>query len=244
MLQATSDILYVRASLRPFTCQIKRASGVIEFLHQSLFFDEIFVPHFCGARPVWRSAVQQPKVRKSGALGNNIAAYPQSIISSHPSHSFTGIGPRVEEVLRLHDYNSSCFFPVSQLALRHDFSMLLLACLDVSPGFSTVHAVQHELGLTQRHLIRHILRWDVIVDGVEKSIVAKESPGCSLSFNKFYSAYETDGNMVRGELFGESYIFIKSARRAMEAERNILSKHPRFIDCGRPLCDTCRLRLY
>ena len=244
MLHSTPEILYVRASLRPFAFHIRQAGGVIEFLQQTFSFDEIFVPHFCSTRPFWRPVEKKSKVYKSGALGKNIAAYPQSIISSHPSHSFAGVGPRVKDVLGLHDHNTSCFFPISELASRHDFSMLLLACVNESPGFSTVHAVQYELGLTQRHLIRYLFRWDVMLGDGAKSILAKEAPGCSQSFNKFYLEYEADGNMVRGELFGENYIFIKSARRAMETERIILSKNPRFIDCGRLLCPTCRLRYY
>lgn len=241
--QSTSGILYVRASLRPFAEHMKKAGGVIEFLHQHFLFNELCVPHFYRARPFWQSAPPH-KVTNSGALGKMVSNYPDAITSIHPSHGFAGIGPRVTDVLEAHDYNTSCFFPISELASRYDFSMLLLACVDESPGFSTVHAVQHELGLTQRHLIRYVLRWDMISNNHPRSIVAKEAPGCSRSFNKFYAAYESDGNMIRGELFGEPYLFIKSARRAMAVERNILSKDPRFVDCGRFFCDTCRLRLY
>lgn len=99
-LQSTSGIIYVRSSLGPFAQQIKHAGGVIEFLQKSFFFEEIFVPHFYGVRPVWRPIHKHPKTRNSGALGENIAAYPQSVISRHPTHSFAGVGHRVSEILR------------------------------------------------------------------------------------------------------------------------------------------------
>jgi aminoglycoside 3-N-acetyltransferase len=244
MKEATSGILYVRARLKPFVGEIKEAGGIIEFLKQFFTFAELFAPHFVGSRAFWHSGSKLRRAIKSGALGKMMANYQGAGISHHPSHSFVGVGQRVLDVLEMHDHNTSCFFPISELAKRYDFSMLLLACLDESPGFSTVHAVQYELGLSQRHLVRHLLRWDVEIGGRVRSIKARESPGCSLSFDKFYPAYESDGNLLRGEVCGEPYLFVASARKAMESERDILKGNPRFVDCGRLLCHTCRLRLY
>jgi len=244
MQETTSKILYVRAAIRPLKNVIQQAGGIINFLNQYFAFDEIFVPYFSGARPFWRPASKLPRATNSGALGKMIAKYQDAFISQHPSHSFAGVGPRVIDILKRHNYNKSCFYPISCIAEQHDFSMLLLACVEDSPGFSTVHAVQHELGLTQKHLIRYILRWDIEFNKIQNSIIARESPGCSSSFNKFYPFYKNDGNFIQQELFGKSYIFIQSARRAMTTERKILSINPRFVDCGRLMCDTCRLRFY
>mgnify|MGYP000012096089 CR=1 FL=1 len=244
MLEATSGIIYVRARLRSFTDHIKQAGGVIEFLCNSFSFDEILVPYFLGARPFWRPVPHLPRITNSGALGKMVASYHNAFISRHPSHSFAGIGAQITDVLKLHDYNTSCFFPITELARRYDFSMLLLACLKESPGFSTVHAVQYKLGLSQKHLIRYLYRWDIDEVNGTRSIKAKEVPGCSASFDKFYALYEKDGNLIRGELFGQPYLFIKSARQAMKSENDILKMNPRFVDCGNMFCPTCRFRLY
>lgn len=241
--QATSGILYVRAALKPFARQIKQSGDVAEFLGQYFGFEELFVPYFTGGRPFWRSRATRRETN-SGALGKAVARRDGAVASRHPSHRFAGFGPRVTAVLRQHDETASCFYPISELAKAHDFSMLLLACVSASPGFSTVHAVQNELGLTQRHLERFLLRWDYERDGRARSKLASESPGCSASFGKFYPAYEQDDNLIRGTLFGAEYLLVSSARKAMAAERAILRKTPRFVECGSLTCLTCRFRLY
>ncbi len=243
-LTSTSGILYVRAALKPFARQIKSAGGVPAFLKSFIDHEELLVPYFRRARSFWERQALGEQPSNSGALGTQVASIPGAVVSRHPSHRFTGTGPRIADVLDQHDQDSSCFFPIGELAKRHDFSMLLLGCVDESPGFSTVHVVQNEFGLTRRHLIRYLLRWDFDGPAGRASKVAIECPGCSLSFGKFYPAYETDGNLVRGEFWGSKYLFVPSARKAMAAERKLLEADPRFVDCGRLACSTCRLRTY
>jgi len=243
-LSSTSRILYVRASLGPFARQIKAAGGIKGFLAIHFQHDEVFSPYFRRPRLFWESPHALRNETNSGALGKKLAAYSNAVLSSHPSHRFVGIGDRVARVLRAHDYTTSCFFPINELAESSDFSMLLLGCVEQSPGFSTVHATQQVLGLSQKHLFRYLVRWDVSTDSGRKSMVATESPGCSQSFDKFYAAYQRDDNLISGELFGEKYLFVPSVRRALALEQQILQEDPRFVDCGRMTCVTCRFRLY
>jgi aminoglycoside 3-N-acetyltransferase len=245
MLLASSDILYVRAALRPLARPIKAAGGVLPFLHEHIAFKELIVPHFYGARPWWRQkALTWPRSTNSGSLGKQIALLPEALVSHHPTHAFTGIGARVRDALLDHDDTKSCFEPIGSLAEVHDMSMLLLGCAVESPGFSTVHVAQYRLGHTQRHLIRWLLRWDTMVDGELKSRIAPESPGCSVSFDKFYPYYEADGNFIRGSWQGVPWLFVPSARRALQTELALLSQPGRFVNCKRLTCTTCRLRLY
>jgi aminoglycoside N3'-acetyltransferase len=241
--QAVSDILYVRARLSPFSQQLRKSGDIRKFLGRYFGFQEILVPYFRSERYFWQRPVVN-QATTSGSLGRLVSQLDGAMASSHPSHRFSGLGPRVSDVLRQHDENTACFYPIGELARRHDISMLLLGCGSESPGFSTVHVVQNELGLTRKHLLRYFLRWDFEKDGRIKSVAPSESPGCSMSFDKFYPAYEQDNNLIRGTLMGTEYLFVPSARRAMEVERAILSKTPRFVECGRPTCLTCRFRLY
>lgn len=242
-LQAVSGILYVRAGLKPFAKHVRQAGSFPAFLAEHFGYEELMAPFFIRARPFWERPVRKPQTN-SGPAGRLVFEAADAIASRHPSHRFAGFGARVEDVLRQHDETTSCFYPIAELARRHDFSMLLLGCVEQSPGFSTVHAVQHSLGLTQKHLDRFLIRWDVEREGRWRSMLPRESPGCSKSFGKFYPAYEKDNNLVRGTLCGAEYLFVPSARKAIEAEREILSVNPRFVDCGRPFCLTCRFRLY
>ena len=245
-LNSASDILYVRAALSPLIRPIKLAGGLVPFLHERITFKDLLVPHFYGARPLWRSRdkTEWPPVTNSGALGKRIAELPGAVLSRHPTHAFAGFGERVSSVLGDHDGDSSCFYPVRELAYRHDFSMLLLGCVSESPGFSTVHVAQHQLGLSQRHLLRFLLKWDEMRNDMLVSRVAPEAPGCSKSFDKFYPYYEADGNLIRGEWFGVSWLFVPSARRALQKELALLQGNGRFVDCGRLTCWSCRLRWY
>lgn len=245
VLESTSGILYVRAALKPLARPIKEAGGVLPFLRGHVNFRELLVPHFYGARPFWQSLPETwPRKTNSGALGKQLAAMPQAVLSRHPTHAFAGLGERVAASLCTHDGREACFAPIGALADRYDFSMLLLGCVDDSPGFSTVHVAQFRLGLSQRHLLRLLLRWDERVNGGIVSRMAPESPGCSASFGKFYPYYEADGNLVRGEWHGVPWLYVPSARCALLTETALLRERSRFVDCGRWNCPSCRLRLY
>lgn len=243
-LKAKSGILYVRASLGSFAKEIRSAGGVAEFLLSYFEFEELFAPYFRRARPFWERRSSEKPSTNSGALGKRLAKNKNAIISDHPSHSFVGYGKNVVSRLQEHDFHSSCFAPISQLAEDVDFSMLLLSCCDSSPGFSTVHASQSTLGLSQRHLFRYLVRWDIENNGKTKSIIPNESPGCSSSFDKFYSAYESDGNLKRGKILGQDFLFVHSAASAINVEKQILSDNPRYVKCGKLFCSTCSFRLY
>jgi aminoglycoside N3'-acetyltransferase len=244
-LVANSGILYVRASLRALAPQIHQTQNVVDFLKAKIEFDEIFAPHFYGARLLWRKRIN-PYVKKtnSGALGKSLLNLTGSTLSGHPTHSFVGIGPKVGTTLSEHNETSACFYPIWKLSESDDYSMLLIGCVDESPGFSTVHATQERLGLARRHLERLLLRWDYIDGDKVVSKIAPESPGCSESFDKFYDLYIKDGNFQRGNWDGVNWIYIQSARRAMKVEAEILSINPRFVKCKKIFCWTCTLRVY
>lgn len=243
-MHSESGILYVRANLKPFARVIRTAGGVKEFLADHFEHEELFAPYFMRARPFWERPQSVQRETNSGALGKKLAEYPGAVLSRHPSHRFVGFGARVGNVLKQHDHTTSCFYPIRELARRSDFSMLLLGCNDESPGFSTVHATQQALGLSQKHLFRYLIRWDIESEAGTYAMTATESPGCSLSFDIFYSEYQKNGNLIRGELLGQQYLYVQSASKALAVEEKILSSNPRFVNCGRMSCSTCRFRLY
>lgn len=242
-IQTNNNTLYVRASLRGLRSHLLEYGSVSKLLGTQFEFTEIFSPYFAGQRPFWRPAMKS-RQNKSGVLGELIKNEHGSMVSQHPSHGFVGVGKRVQETLLQHDHSKSCFFPISEMSESGDFSMLLLGCIDESPGFSTVHATQYKLGLSQKHLLRFLLRWDYSVNGNHKVKIPEEFPGCSRSFSKFYSHYQDSNNLLSGELFGSSWLFLKSARRAIQVEHDILKISPKFVDCGRLNCVSCRFRLY
>ena len=245
MLRATSDILFIKANLGTVARQIKKNGGLINYLHQYIDFKDIIAPHHTGPRPFYKQVINPSnKTRTSGALGNYIASLNAAYISKHPTHAFVGVGHRIVEVLSCHNYKKSCFYPLDELLKTYDFSMLLLGCVKESPGFPTVHVSQHKLDLSRKHLSRFLLRWDYLEGNNIKSIVAPEFPGCSLSFHKFYDYYNQENNLISGQFDGVDWLYVPSAQKALMTEIKILTRNPRFVDCGRLFCHTCKLRGY
>jgi aminoglycoside 3-N-acetyltransferase len=231
-----NNVLYIRAGLKGVALAKNR---ILSEIQSRFSVDEILVPAFTGARPIFRKRSERRYV--NSAISKILLKTPGTITSAHPSHQFTGTSG-LAYILAEHDYRKSCFWPIKRLAETTDSGMLLLGCLDESPGFSTVHAVQEEYGLTKKHLVRFLYRWDIGPN--QKSIVAPEIPGCSLSFDKFYKFYQEAGILESGEFFDLRFLYIKSMREAMKIEKNILGRNPRFIRCHKRVCITCSFRLY
>ena len=242
-MKATSNIIFVRASLGPIAREIKKNRGLINFLSTKIEFDQFLAPHFYPNRYIWNRKIEN-NITNSGALGKLLAKMDGAVVSNHPTHAFVGYGNNVVPILQMHDETKSCFFPISELSNSKDFSMLLIGCLDSSPGFSTVHATQYKLGLSQRHLLRFLIRWDCKTDGSKGTKQAIEFPGCSKSFDKFYQFYKENNNLISGQWGNASFLFVQSARKAMEIEHQILKSRPTFVKCNKSFCFSCNLRLY
>jgi aminoglycoside 3-N-acetyltransferase len=244
----SGDVLYIRAALG----SIGKISGEMFDSVVGGFLDAvgekgtIVVPAFTKIAHIFSSnktIFDSHTVPYSGAISKLFLKHPKVVRSTHPSHSFAGVGPHAAQLLGSHGPRSSCFEPIKRLA-EMDGKMLLLGCNNDSPGFSTVHVAQYELGLTQRHLAHRLQRaW--IKEG-DRTVLWRphESPGCSASFDKFYPAYIRTENLFAGYV-GKAYtLYVPSTRRALEADLEILRDNPTFVDCGRASCLTCGLRSY
>ena len=246
MLVSKSNILYIRAGLKPLAKQIKLDGGLINFLQKYIKFNEIFCPNFTFSRPFWRNQEKHLNSKKSkiGGLARLLCLEKNVEISNHPSHSFIGLGDRVIKILKNHNSNTSCFYPIDILAQQYDFSMLLIGCLENSPGFSTVHVAQNYIGITRKRLIKYLYRWDEIINDKVISYTAPEIPGCSRQFGNFYNFYKADNNFITGTWFNVDWIFIPSAFRAIKTEFNLLNKNNNFANCSKLNCLSCRLSYF
>lgn len=242
---APGDSIYLRAALAKLGIPEWRSTvdWLVEYLgEEGTFLAPAFTGNgyvFCKPYPVF----DKKTVPNSGALSKLALAHPRALRSSHPTHSFVAIGRHAEELLAGHDEHAASFLPVKKF-VELGGTMLLVGCNAESPGFSTVHCVQHDLGLSQKHLLRYLVRVNLRTeDGGLKSWSAAESPGCSKSFDKFYPAYIRTENFRTG-LIGDAWTIAVKAEEAYATELNILKRNPRFVDCGKPDCLTCSLRSY
>lgn len=242
------DVLYVRGSLRA----LGRVRGDYNDIIIGGFLDALgpqgtlVAPAFTKLGHVFSSekvVFDQNSVPYSGAFSKLLLAHPEHVRSKHPSHSFVAIGAKAHELLDGHTPETACFAPIQKLA-DLDGKMLLIGCNNESPGFSTVHLAQFQLGLSQRHLVRRLQRAWVREGETVRPFKPIELPGCSLSFGKFYPAYIEDKNFVAGHIAQAYSLMVPSTRLALARDLEILAKDPGFSDCGRATCLTCGLRTY
>lgn len=174
----------------------------------------------------------------TGGFAKGMVNFPGSVRSEHPTNSFVAIGKNGHEIIAGHDENSTCFFPMEKLVAL-DAKMVLIGCVDSSPGFSTVHLAQEKLGLATHSLFRSLQGTSFERDGKIKLFLNKDVPGCSVGFSKFYARYICEEKLRTGYV-GDAYSILIGAREAVEIEYNILKNNPKFALCDRPACSTCR----
>jgi aminoglycoside N3'-acetyltransferase len=178
----------------------------------------------------------QPPV--TGGLAAALLGWPGAVRSRHPTNSFAAVGRRAAEILSGHDAGAPCFRPMEEI-VRSGGKMILVGCLDESPGFSTVHLVQDHLGLSRRSLLGRV-SGVLYRDGDEVRVYRKRDvPGCSMGFGTFYEHYERAGKLRRANV-GDADSMGIVARDAYEIEYPLVRDDPRFPLCRNPGCESCR----
>lgn len=237
------DILYVRCGLGKIGVRAKQVEDV--FLGG--IFDAIgpqgtlIAPAFGKISYRWDKEIavsthDAPPI--TGGFSKMLTTMPNAYRSTHPWSSFVAIGARAEEILRNHSEDGAAFEPIREV-VRANGLMALIGCVAESPGFSTVHLAQFDLGLSQRHHLRHVLAVRKnTADGPMARFV--ESPGCSRNFGAFYKDYIEDANFSAGYV-GRAWSIAVRARPAYGREIDILKRNPRYPICNNPGCASCRL---
>ena len=184
-----------------------------------------------------------PKAKSdTGALTQILLDRPGTVRSRHPTNSFAALGPHAHAIVRGHDESATAFYPIRNL-IEAGGKLLLVGCVESSPGFSTVHRVQEDLGLADRTLLsgKQIC---AVQDGDHiRWFERRDVSGCSAGFGKFYSHYEAAGILRRGTVGGAASIFADAAA-AYAVERPILAQDPTAAFCDDPFCTSCGLRTY
>lgn len=118
--------------------------------------------------------------------------------------------------------------------------MMRIGCVEDSPGFSTVHLAQYDLGLSQRNYMKLLYKVKVVKAGKEVIWRPHESPGCSAAFSNFYKDYIHSQNLITGKV-GNALALCVGAKKAYTVEKEILRHHPRYTICKDPKCVCCHL---
>lgn len=176
----------------------------------------------------------------AGALPNLMIARPHAHRSRHPQCSIVAIGKHARQLTDGHGPHSRAYEPVRKL-IAHKAKMLVAGCVDSSPGFTTAHLAEADLGLHRRR----IAPWLAIsryVDehGTVRTFYRKDPGLCSKSFWKFYAAYVKGGHLAAG-LVGNAYAICAPAAECYAIECELLEKNKAFSACDSFDCAACNL---
>ncbi|MBX3596867.1 MAG: AAC(3) family N-acetyltransferase [Rhizobiaceae bacterium] len=242
---SSGDVLYLRASLSKM--RLQRAEIETVFLRAVLNVigdtGTIIVPAFVQQYPRWKRRIpvsDSTTPSNAGALASLVLAQPGSVRSGHPTHSFAGYGAKAQQILSGHSGTEPCFGPMRHVVNLNGL-MMVLGCTNDSPGFSTVHLAQYDLGLSRQHYLKFLyhVRFKDTQDRVS-FFNPIESPGCSKQFGRFYGMYPGE---KRG-FVGQAEAISVRARHAYRLEKSILSEDPAFTLCKDPRCLSCAARGY
>ncbi len=177
----------------------------------------------------------------AGAFPNTMLTYPEAKRSTHPTCSYVAIGKNAGWITVDHGPKSPAYEPIRKM-INLNGKMVLIGCVATSPGFTTAHLAEYDLGL----LNRVICPWLNAVfyeanDGTLKLFRRKDLGLCSNSFYKFYAHYVNAGILKTG-LIGNAYSISVPAKEAYLIEKKILSKNPQFNTCDDPFCFMCNGR--
>jgi aminoglycoside N3'-acetyltransferase len=174
----------------------------------------------------------------AGALPNAMLADPSHSRSKHPTCSYVAIGRHALDLTAGHDESSGAYEPIRRL-MQFSGKCVLVGCVDSSPGFTTAHLAECDLGLHRRAIFPWLTSTYYKSENGELKLFRRKDLGlCSQSFYKFYAHYVRNGILVTG-LVGGAYSILAPAADCYEIERRVLARDPQFNVCDSPRCFTC-----
>ena len=189
--------------------------------------------------PKREDAFSATKKSSAGGLPNAILAHKDARRSRHPMCSYVAIGRLADEITRGHDENSPAYEPIRKI-VEADGKNILVGCVSSSPGFTTTHLAESDLGHLKLLAVFPRLRSSYFVDrDGNLRLFRRRDPGlCSNSFYKFYALYVKSGILVTGRI-GDAYSILAPAKECFRIDLETLNQDRKFNLCGSKDCWTC-----
>ncbi|HFG2179828.1 TPA: AAC(3) family N-acetyltransferase [Vibrio cholerae] len=188
--------------------------------------------------PSKEDAFDISKKSYAGALPNTMISHELSHRSRHPMCSYVAIGRHAEFLTADHDETSPAYEPIRKL-INLNGKCLLIGCVKDSPGFTTTHLAEFDLGLLKLNLFPKMNRVFYRGGSGELNLFRRSDPGlCSNSYYKFYSHYVREGILFTGKI-GNAYSVIADASSAYKIDKQLLIKNKKFNICENKDCFTC-----
>ncbi|MBD3842376.1 MAG: AAC(3) family N-acetyltransferase [Campylobacterales bacterium] len=177
----------------------------------------------------------------TGAFANVMLSHPKAVRSSHPTNSYVAIGKNANYILKDHDEKSGAYEPIRTI-MELNGKMALIGCVASSPGFTTAHLAEVDLGINRR-IIFPTLNTSYYKNQQGKVDLFKRTDigGCSSTFFKFYAHYVREQILQQGYV-GNAYSVLVDSNKAYDIEYKILKANPKYNICENPDCFLCRAR--
>lgn len=189
-------------------------------------------------RPLIEDAFTIDKKSYAGALPNTILERSEHRRSSHPMCSYIALGAQAEEIISDHDAHTGAYEPVRKI-MQLNGKCALIGCVKSSPGFTTTHVAEFDLGMHKRFIFPKLISTYYRTESGDLGLFKRRDPGlCSNSFSKFYAHYVSEGLLHTG-LVGNAYSILANAADTYAVDRKILKLDPRFNVCDSLDCVTC-----
>lgn len=240
------DTVLIRAAIRPVGCVNNGAATVLSALLCSVGYEGTIVSlSFTGSsfirKPKPQDAFTRMTPTYAGAMPQTMLEHPRSSRSKHPMCSYVAIGKNAEFITQDHGPQSPAYEPVRKI-IELQGKMILVGCVSSSPGFTTTHLAEYDLGLMNRIMFPWLNSVYYLDDQGQRKLFRRSDAGfCPKSFYKFYSYYVRAG-ILRAGFVGNAYSIAVPAQEAYSVEKQILSGNPRFNVCDNPYCFTCNAR--
>ncbi len=237
----SGDVVLVRATLGAVGPVDRRA--LLQALLNVVGEEGTIVgPAFTGATYFWKLSNLPPFTANTpsyaGALPNAMLRYPGAFRSTHPTCSFVAIGKQAEFLTSDHGPEAGAYDPVRKI-ISLDGKVMLVGCVDSSPGFTTTHVAEVDLGMSKRLIAPWLRKTRYMKHDQTVAVFTRRDPGfCSKSFWKFYAFYVRQGLLSTG-FIGNAYSVLAGAKDCYRIDREVLSKDPKFNICGSLDCVEC-----
>lgn len=176
----------------------------------------------------------------TGAFANTMLKYKKAVRSKHPTNSYVAIGKNAEFILNDHNENSGAYEPIRKI-MELNGKMILIGCVESSPGFTTTHLAEVDLGLHKKIIFPMLNGIYYKHDDKIKLFKRKDLGSCSSTFYKFYGFYVKNQLLTQG-FIGNAYTILMNANEAYKIDYDILKKNPKMTLCDNPSCMLCRAR--
>lgn len=175
----------------------------------------------------------------AGALPNTMLKRKGACRSRHPMCSYVAIGAHADNLTKDHNERSPAYEPVRKI-IELGGKCILVGCVKNSPGFTTTHLAEADLGYLNTLPVFPWLRsiYYKADDGSLKLFRRKDPGLCSNSFYKFYALYVREGILSTG-FIGNAYSILAPANKCYEIDLEALRKNRKFNICDSKDCWTC-----